>query len=1061
MTKVRLSQGCCGGIFVAAATFLLLSIYPFASLYGASGSGGFRILSVKHISAAQGKKYLDEVGVGTVSQLPGSPALLVTGGAEGAAKAQAVLDIVDGPEEYVVRVILSDSGELELPSAEAISEKVGGIGIVVGTFSNPPKGTGRGRAIIDIHNGYGVIIAPSHGLDRIVSAIEQLQGSAPTEPSRKEPPVQPKKVDDAPKIEVVRPADANKPKGAGDPGKGQTPKSITVGAKQTAPKQKTEAKRPLSIPNAAPDADQVLKMQLPEKLEIVHLLGLVGKYMNLNFMYDPLKIKGEVTLMLTGDLEGPMKVGDLYPLLESVLKFKALGMTRRGNIVTIVPIAEVLPTDPAIVETEEDQISDLGNVIVTRIFKLEHVDAASAQNLLAGMNLGTNVSPIENAKILFVTGYAYRMPRVERLLKMIDKPGRPKTIRFRQCEYTMATALAPKIKTLAEQLGTVSITVGQISSSAVATPTAKRPGETSAAYAARAARERATRTAPRPVAGGAAAAAPGVYLDADERTNRILMIGFADELDSVEELIDVFDTPQIDLRTLKLYQIEHVDAEQAQKKLQELGIVSGSGAGSSSSSTGRITSTSRAGVPTKSTSTASRLPATTSGTGTSFGPSGLVEEPLVVIIEATNSLLVNATAEQHTQIETILKYVDARTEIGTIPYVIYALENQTPTDLGEILEKLIQETVRDKEGKIEKVVKKTDEEIVIVPDENTFSIIVNASKKNQEWISNLIETLDKRRPQVLIDVTLVEVTKGDAFEYDLNLINSFPNLEDTSGRTSPLMGDPNGTGSLIGKLLASTRDRFIDFSTDFSPKGLGGTGFYADRHINVLLTAMQKKEYGRIMAKPKILVNDNETGTISTTETKYVTKTSSIPVSSGGAGTQSTLIQTAVDYEGYDAGITLDITPHISEGDLLRLEITLTRSDFNQTFLDKPPDTIASDITTVVTVPDGSTIILGGMITMRQGKTGKKVPFLGDLPLIGALFRSVSDKDEQRRLYIFVKAEIIRPAETLAQGLPDLEEISQRNRLSFEKWEQKFQSYQSFPGIKAKPLEPIKVLDDE
>ena len=1042
---------------------MLLSMYPFASLYGASGSGGFRILSVKHISAAQGKKYLDEVGVGTVSQLPGSPALLVTGGAEGAAKAQAVLDIVDGPEEYVVRVILSDSGEIELPSAEAISEKVGGI--EVGTFSNPPKGSGRGRAIIDIHNGYGVIIAPSHGLDRIVSAIEQLQGSAPIEPRRKATPVEPKKVQEAPKIEVVRPADANKPKDAGDPDKGQTPKSvggaksITVGAQQAAPKQKTEAKRPLSIPKAVPDADQVLEMQLPEKLEIVHLLGLVGKYMNLNFMYDPLKIKGEVTLMLTGDLEGPMKVGDLYPLLESVLKFKALGMTRRGNIVMIVPIAEVLPTDPAIVETEADQISEHGNVIVTRVFKLEHVDAASAQNLLTGMNLGTNVSPIENAKILFVTGYAYRMPRVERLLKMIDKPGLPKTIRFRQLKYTMATALAPKIKTLAEQLGTVSITVGQMSSSARAPVTGKRPGETAAAYAARAARERATRTpAPRPAVGAPAATAPGVFLESDERTNRILMIGFADELDSVEELIDVFDTPQIDLRTLKMYQIEHVDAEQAQKKLQELGVVSGSGAGSSSSSssTGRITSTSRAGVPTKSTATVSRAPVTTSSGGASPGPGGLVEEPLVVIIEATNSLLVNATAEQHVQIEMILKYVDSRTEIGTIPYVIYALENQTPTDLAEILEKLIQETVKDKEGKIEKVVKKTDEEIVIVPDENTFSIIVYASKKNQEWISNLIETLDKRRPQVLIDVTLVEVSQGDAFEYDLNLINSFPNLRDTSGVTGPLMGDPNGTGSLIGKLLGSTRDRFIDFSALAG----AGTGFYADTHINLLLTAMQTKDYGRIMAEPKILVNDNENATISTTETTYVVKTSSIPVSSGGAGTQSTLIQTQVDYEGYDAGISLDITPHISEGDLLRLEITLTRSDFGSIPKDKPPDTTASDITTVVTVPDGSTIILGGMVKLHQSKGGKKVPILGDLPFIGALFRSVKDTDLQKRLYIFVKAEIIRPAETLAQGLPDLEEISQRNRLAFEKYEKEFQSYQSFPGIRATPFKPIRVLDD-
>ena len=70
---------------------------------------------------------------------------------------------------------------------------------------------------------------------------------------------------------------------------------------------------------------------------------------------------------------------------------------------------------------------------------------------------------------------------------------------------------------------------------------------------------------------------------------------------------------------------------------------------------------------------------------------------------------------------------------------------------------------------IQKVTKK-DEDIVIVPDENTFSLIVYASRKNQEWVRKLIKTLDKRRPQVLIDVSLVEITREDLFDYDLNLI---------------------------------------------------------------------------------------------------------------------------------------------------------------------------------------------------------------------------------------------------------------------------------------------------
>jgi general secretion pathway protein D len=437
----------------------------------------------------------------------------------------------------------------------------------------------------------------------------------------------------------------------------------------------------------------------------------------------------------------------------------------------------------------------------------------------------------------------------------------------------------------------------------------------------------------------------------------------------------------------------------------------------------------------------------------------LVEEAQVVVIETTNSLLVNGTAEQHAQITTILDYVDRETLEEEMPYKIYPLENSSPDHLTELLEKLIQETVTDKEGKIERVERKTDEQITIVPDPNTYSLIVYASKKNQEWISNLIETLDKRRPQVLIDVTLVEISKSDKFEYDLDLIESFSDLAQTSGLTAPFM-DVGGPVNLVEKLTGtgssgSRPDRFIDVQTG----GGMGTGFYADRHINALLTAMQTKDYGRVLAKPKILVNDNQKGTISTTDTTYVTKRSSVPVSTGGAGQQTTLIETAVDFQGYPAGIQLDITPHISKGDLLQLVILLTRSDFGTITGEKPPDTTESNIETAVTVPDGSTIILGGMLKLNQSKGGSKVPILGDIPVIGALFRSVSNNDLQRNLYVFVKAEIIRPTETLAQDLPELGKISDRNRMAFEKFEQEFQSYENFPGIKPKPVQPVKVLE--
>ncbi len=149
------------------------------------------------------------------------------------------------------------------------------------------------------------------------------------------------------------------------------------------------------------------------------------------------------------------------------------------------------------------------------------------------------------------------------------------------------------------------------------------------------------------------------------------------------------------------------------------------------------------------------------------------EEPQVVIVEPTNSLLVNATAEQHLQIATIIGYVDSVPEAAAIPYVVYPLENQDPVELADVLNRLVMETTtrEEKGAKIVTTTKKLEEDIFIIPDAKTYSLIVYASKKNHQWIKSLIEELDEYRAQVLLDVTLVEITRDDEFSYDLDMIS--------------------------------------------------------------------------------------------------------------------------------------------------------------------------------------------------------------------------------------------------------------------------------------------------
>jgi general secretion pathway protein D len=396
--------------------------------------------------------------------------------------------------------------------------------------------------------------------------------------------------------------------------------------------------------------------------------------------------------------------------------------------------------------------------------------------------------------------------------------------------------------------------------------------------------------------------------------------------------------------------------------------------------------------------------------------------------------------------------VDSETLKRAIPYEIYALENQNPEDLAEVLQKFIQETIKDKEGKIQQTIKKTEEDIIIVPDKNTFSILVYASKKNQEWIGSLIKQLDKRRPQVLIDVMLVAITEDDSFTYDLQLVSKLPEMA------------AGGSMQKLPALLSPFPGNTVKEVTS-NPAGTGGQGFYADRHIQALLTLMQKKGYGRVLARPKILVNDNEKGHIDTTTTLYVARSASTVYTTATTPSGTAPISTSYTFDQFPSGIKLDITPHISEGSLLRLELTMSRSSQAPPPAGAPADTppnpkTEDNVNTVVTVPDNSTIILGGIITLNQVKNNSKVPLLGDIPIAGGLFRNINNTSNQSKLYVFVKANILRPDETVA-GLADLQKMSNRNRAAVEGFEERFQEHQDWPGIKPETVDPLRVLESE
>ncbi|MCD4831608.1 MAG: hypothetical protein K8R02_07370 [Anaerohalosphaeraceae bacterium] len=767
-----------------------------------------------------------------------------------------------------------------------------------------------------------------------------------------------------------------------------------------------------------PNGEQTIDLDLPEKLEIVTLIELVGKYMNLDYLYDGNKIKGDVRIKI----QGRLKIRELYDLLENVLKFKGLVMSRKGDLVIIAPAAEILEQDPSF---GDDPLKP-GDVIVTNVFKLEHISTDAAKNLLGGMKFATNVTPIPETGTLVITDYAFRMQRIEDLLELVDVPGPPKKFKLRVLKYTLAESLVPKVQALAEQLGTVDITVG---SGAPKTPLEKKR----AARRKRAAREDPDTQVMRPRAQGKNQTS--VYIDFDKRTNRVMMIGMAGEIATVDGIIDSLDVPQQDLRAIQEYELQYIDTVTVVDSLKNFGIIESDSSGQSG------TAKRSSGKARRGANPQGEAPSSADG---GAGSSGLVtiDQPQVVELETTNSLLVNATPEQHIQIARVISYVDREPLDEAIPFRIYRLENQEPEELAGVINDLIEKTIKDEKGKVQKKVTR-EEDIAVVADKNTFSLIVYANKRNQEWIANLIKTLDKRRPQVLIDVSLVEIDRDDDFEYDLSIVANATNLA---------TGNIAITGNqLIKTAVGSVIEGGFNLTDATGANTKSVQGFYNAGKMQMLMRLLDKRGYGRVLAQPKVLVNDNELGLIQTTQKTHVKKED---VTYPG---DPPLQKITVTWEPYEAKIELKITPQISEGDLLRLEIEMIREDFVET-LEGPPDYTTSNVNTVVTVPDGSTIILGGLTKLNQTKAGSKIPGLGDVPILGGLFRSVDNANDEKRLYIFVKANILRP--DVEEGLEQLKDISRKNRATFEKYEDQFQKHESFPGVKPTPIEPLNVLDD-
>lgn len=374
-----------------------------------------------------------------------------------------------------------------------------------------------------------------------------------------------------------------------------------------------------------------------------------------------------------------------------------------------------------------------------------------------------------------------------------------------------------------------------------------------------------------------------------------------------------------------------------------------------------------------------------------------------VIADArTNRLILLGPPAARSKLVALAKSLDTPTSRSANTRVIRLRHNDAKAlaeTLGEISEGLKAQDGSEAPGK--------PQNILIRADESLNALVLLAEPDMVATLEDIVRQLDVPRAQVLVEAAIVEVSGdiSDALGVQWAL--------DARGSTGGLGGTSfSNTGLAVGTVLQAIQDQrnnvdnpILNNLPDGAIVGIG------TRNFGALITALSANTKSNLLSTPSLLTLDNQKAEILVGQ-NVPFQTGSFTTSASGADNPFTTI------ERQDIGVTLKVTPHINEGASLRLEIEQEISSIapSATLTSQAVDLITNkrSIKSTILAEDGQVIVLGGLIQDDVTHSDSKIPLLGDIPLLGRLFRSSKDTHIKRNLMVFLRPTVIRNATGLA-----------------------------------------------
>jgi type II secretion system protein D len=510
----------------------------------------------------------------------------------------------------------------------------------------------------------------------------------------------------------------------------------------------------------------------------------------------------------------------------------------------------------------------------------------------------------------------------------------------------------------------------------------------------------------KPAAGGVLSTlldSQDIVITPDKRTNAVVVSASVDSMPLVESLIRAMDSVNTQEAQIRVFRLTNADARQMADVLTQLfGLKSGGASARAITYTlmappagaGATTrpAEGEAGPVTSATPNAAATPAVNAS-----ATLGSAEQyALTVTVDIrTNSLLVGGTSRYVGLVESIIKDLDASPAQERMTEV-YRLRNAQATDIETALksflnqerERVVAAMGRDRLGAAERLLER---EVAVVAEKVSNTLLLSASPRYFQTIADMIRELDQPPPQVLIQCLLAEVTLDNTTDLGFEWAYSF-----NVGGSTATIGD--NFGNLVDRSRTPVPKPGASnlFPGGFSAAVTGGD-------LSMVFRALQNQGRLEILSRPQVLASDNQAADLNVGQEVPLIDTSRI---SENGTTLSTVKYRRV-------GVTLTVLPRINPDGSVKLQVNPEVSSLSSSTVQvssgvNSPIINTRSATTTVNVQDGHTIVIGGLITTKDDDRERKVPLLGDIPILEYLFKSRSHNTERTELLIVLTPRVLR-----------------------------------------------------